>query len=344
MRISLRRLAAVWAIGLVTFGLQQAALAQDEVPIVFPEPAPVLEIEPPDVPIVPTPQAPSVTPLEGAAEETEQGAPSEPTGEEAAPEKSAEPAEAAPEPEGPAALDGDGGAAKYQIPVMPSKQAYGASNGSFTYGVDLDLPPFHGIEPKLSLRYSSNVGLRAGGKSQGWLGVGWILDGLDVIERAVAAAGTPRYNPAHDDIFLWNGEPLLSCTDAGVPSATCAGPTPGPSNYFSKIESYAASNIHSNNTWTITRPDGVVFRAGCRSATFSRLRGSRTASVQSIAGYWARLSTLTGTPSLLGYRLRGPAAMRTRDHHLHGHARSVLLGGRPTGCRVLRKRLSTMTP
>jgi hypothetical protein len=265
MRISLKRLALRHAaILLVAFGLQQAALGQDEIPLVFPDPAPVLPIEPPNVPLVPMPPAPSVTPpAESAAEATEQGASSEAAGETTPSEESAEPAQSEPEAEAQTALAAEGGPAQYQIPVLPSKQFYGASNGSFTYSVDLDLPPFHGIEPNLSLRYSSNVGLRAGGKSQGWLGVGWILDGLDFIERASARQGTPRFDDAPEgkpDIFLWNGEPLAPCTGEGTPSATCAAPTADTDDYLSRVESYRRFRyFETSNTWRITRQDGVLF-------------------------------------------------------------------------------------
>jgi hypothetical protein len=143
-----------------------------------------------------------------------------------------------------------------QIGVLKSEQPYETANGSFIYRIALDLPAFHGIEPDLRLVYSSSRRLTGGGNSQGWLGFGWALEGFDVIERAGARRGVPRYGTA-PDIYLWNGEELLPCAaDTASPSCTAGG------THFSKVESYirfAFNGTGSTSTWTITRRDGVKY-------------------------------------------------------------------------------------
>lgn len=58
------------------------------------------------------------------------------------------------------------------------------SNASFTETIGIDVPAFHGLEPALALAYDS------GGRN-GFVGVGWRLSGLSVIERASVRFGCP---------------------------------------------------------------------------------------------------------------------------------------------------------
>jgi hypothetical protein len=138
-----------------------------------------------------------------------------------------------------------------QIGVLRSDRPYQATNGSFTYRIGLDLPPFHGIEPDLSLSYNSSRKQRGGGRDQGWLGVGWVMGDLDVIERGTARGGVPHYDSA--DTYFWNGEPLLPCV-TGSPGPSCAfGGT-----HFSKVETFRRFFYAPTlNTWTIVDPLGV---------------------------------------------------------------------------------------
>lgn len=63
------------------------------------------------------------------------------------------------------------------------------NNGAFSYRYPIDVPAFRGLEPKLSLTYNSSRKTRNGGDYQGWLGYGWGLSGVPVIERAGYALG-----------------------------------------------------------------------------------------------------------------------------------------------------------
>ena len=47
------------------------------------------------------------------------------------------------------------------------------------------VPPFHGLEPGLSLAYDS-------GRGNGFVGVGWRLAGPSLIERGSIRRGAPR--------------------------------------------------------------------------------------------------------------------------------------------------------
>jgi len=48
--------------------------------------------------------------------------------------------------------------------------------GSFSHGLPIQVPPFHGIEPRLGFAYSSEGG-------NGLLGVGWGLAGFSELQR-----------------------------------------------------------------------------------------------------------------------------------------------------------------
>lgn len=82
------------------------------------------------------------------------------------------------------------------------------NDGAYRTSVDLKIPSFRGLEPKLSLSYNSSD------KSQGHpyavLGLGWRIDGLSVIERRSSSGGAPTYT-RENDVFLLDGEELLAC-------------------------------------------------------------------------------------------------------------------------------------
>lgn len=258
--------AIVW-LGLVAWLAQAGvspAFAQSEsfdppvnVPADVGEPPP-----PPDVPLVPPPTEGTEPPLAESAEETsgDPGADSsgvDPSGtQDGAGADPASPggADALAGPEGLASATSAETGTEGEVSVVNMKQAYEAANGSFSYRVDLDLPRFHGIQPDLKLVYNSSRKLTGGGESQGWLGWGWALSGLDVIERAEKRRGTPHYDA--DDIFLWNGEEVLPCptNESANDSVSCkAGGT-----HFTKVESFRKITFAGGfNRWTITNRDGV---------------------------------------------------------------------------------------
>ena len=119
--------------------------------------------------------------------------------------------------------------------------------GAFTDAIPLEVPEFHGIAPELSLTYKSSG-------VNGWLGVGWTLEGLGLIERASPGKGAPSYDDG-SDIFLFDGEELVPCAPGSVSPSCAAGGT-----HSTKTENYtriAFTGAGADSRWTITRKDGT---------------------------------------------------------------------------------------
>jgi len=118
------------------------------------------------------------------------------------------------------------------------------SNASFTETISIDVPAFHGLEPALALAYDS-------GRRNGFVGVGWRLSGLSVIERASVRFGAPRYDDA-TDVFVLDGEELVAC--AGISSPSCS--TGG--THATRSESYVRIKRDiTANTWEVTSRNGT---------------------------------------------------------------------------------------
>jgi len=108
------------------------------------------------------------------------------------------------------------------------------------------VPGFRDLTPNLALTYDSSGG-------NGWVGVGWSLDGVGLIERASPGKGAPRYNAT--DVFLLDGEELVACV-AGMVSPSCT--TGG--THATKVESYqriALTGTGQGSRWTVTQKDGT---------------------------------------------------------------------------------------
>jgi RHS repeat-associated protein len=105
-----------------------------------------------------------------------------------------------------------------------------AFSGDLTSSVPIEVPAYHGLEPKLSLGYSSSAG-------NGIAGVGWALGGASVIERASPGRGTPTYSDTpvttcqtcyenYTD-WCWSGWEWYVCTKQRNPySCNCTTPPP----------------------------------------------------------------------------------------------------------------------
>jgi RHS repeat-associated protein len=114
--------------------------------------------------------------------------------------------------------------------------------GAFEDEVPIVTPPFHGIEPKLALHYSSSSG-------NGPAGMGWTIAGFNTIERASPGGGAPKY--ASGDIFLLDGLELVPCAPLSVSPSCRNGGT-----HSTKIESYNRI-AYDGTSWTITQRDGT---------------------------------------------------------------------------------------
>ncbi|MGN8120020.1 toxin TcdB middle/N-terminal domain-containing protein, partial [Labrys sp. 22185] len=144
--------------------------------------------------------------------------------------------------------------------ALATKAEPASFNGSFTQSVSIAVPAYHGLEPKVSLRYDSNAGARAGGYWAGLAGVGFSLSGLSDITRSSAVGGTPRY--ADTDEFVLDGDRLVACT-AGMtsPACTTGAAGDGVSYYATRVESFVrVKRIVSGTTtsWEVAARDGTV--------------------------------------------------------------------------------------
>ncbi|WP_275789005.1 RHS repeat-associated core domain-containing protein [Pararhizobium gei] len=138
------------------------------------------------------------------------------------------------------------------------------NNGAFSYTYPIDVPAFRGLEPKLELTYNSSRKTKTGGSYQGWLGFGWGLSGIPVIERVGADLGIPQYPvlPAPDtDVYTLNGEPLARCKGYGascVAQDTGGGTNNTPNTWVSEVENYLKIKyIPASNLWEVTARDGT---------------------------------------------------------------------------------------
>jgi len=159
-----------------------------------------------------------------------------------------------------------GGASSASIPpltVLAAHQAVGSlkgslsvgGDGSATYSIPIDIPKgTAGMEPKLSLNYSSSGG-------NGMYGVGWSLGGLQKITRGPASAAKDgNYDPVdfdeYDRYFL-DGERLI-CV-AGTYGA--AG-----SEYRTEMDSYARITLNgtapANYWWKLETKAGLIVELG----------------------------------------------------------------------------------
>jgi hypothetical protein len=118
------------------------------------------------------------------------------------------------------------------------------TTGALTRAIPIEVPPFHGVEPRLALRYSSLSG-------NGFVGVGWAVSGFSVIERTRNGRGTPRF--AATDVYVLDGQELLPCAQVPASPGCQAGGT-----HATKQESYARVRFDSGtSTWTIWSRNGV---------------------------------------------------------------------------------------
>ncbi|UJW28410.1 hypothetical protein L3Q67_24340 [Saccharothrix sp. AJ9571] len=144
-----------------------------------------------------------------------------------------------------------------EIPEPPEQPWAVDGRGVFSDEIDIEVPEFREITPRLSLSYESSGG-------NGWFGVGWEPTGVSRVERAGANRGAPRYDAS--DVFLVDGVELVPCA-AGSASPSCT--TGG--THSTKTERYlriALTGTGAASRWTVTSKDGVrrvfapVFSAG----------------------------------------------------------------------------------
>jgi RHS repeat-associated protein len=135
-------------------------------------------------------------------------------------------------------------------------------DGAMTYSMPIDIPKgTAGMEPKISLNYSSGAG-------NGIAGVGWSLSGFQSITRGPASfqkdgfEGAVRFDG--DDRFFFNGEKLV-----------CVAGTYGQQNseYRTEIDSFARITLRggnqnsTNSWWQVETKAGLIIEIGNTSSS-----------------------------------------------------------------------------
>ncbi len=144
-------------------------------------------------------------------------------------------------------------------------------NGSFTHSIALGVPAYHGLEPKLSLRYDSNGGARAGGYWAGLAGIGFQIGGLSDIVRASAVDGARAYTAT--DEFMLDGDRLVACA-AGMtsPACTTGAAATGVTYYATRVESFVlAHSRHIAARFVLHQDLQTLLR--CHMAAFEAIGG-----------------------------------------------------------------------
>jgi YD repeat-containing protein len=138
---------------------------------------------------------------------------------------------------------------------LPQQGLVNETNGSYNQTlISVEVPPFHGIEPKISVSYSSG-----GGNS--FAGVGASIQGFSKIERSSPEKGAPSYTSS--DIFVLDGKDLVPCA-TGSTSPSCTTCPFGSFCFSAKREDFRRISIPAcggaacnTGTWTVTEKNGV---------------------------------------------------------------------------------------
>lgn len=134
------------------------------------------------------------------------------------------------------------------VKASPDKDHMDNSNGSFAQSIAIEVPPFRGLEPSLSLDYDS-------GRGNGFLGVGWRLRGLSSVERSSPRFGAPRFDDAVD-VFLLDGDELVACS--ALPNAAAVPGCAAGGTHATRTESYLRIVRDTvNNRWEVTNREGT---------------------------------------------------------------------------------------
>ena len=190
--------------------------------------------------------------------------------------------------------------------------------GGLQQQVPIEVPAFHGIEPRLALSYSSSAG-------NGLAGVGWALSGVGAIERGTKGRGAPNYDAA--DVFFLDGQELVPCV-AGMTSPSCTTCPAGYACYATRIEGFQRIGYRaSDDSWALWEKDGTkvgfapVHRASvpsqsCTTNTVSGSSGAWTG----YSGYY--VTDLSGS---------GTALSATRYGEYGNETKAMTIGGAAMG-------------
>ncbi len=187
------------------------------------------------------------------------------------------------------------------------------SGGAFTYKVPISVPAFRGLEPSVSLNYSSSN--RAHGSPTNLVARGWSLGGFSRVSRVSVGGGSPFFDDTLD-IFMLDGQELLACSD-GDASAPWAGDYPDDwrtevisascssgGTHATLVENYSRIvRDEAANSWEITRKDGTKYTylpAGHWSS-HSPAVGDETELLNNATWLLASVANTQATPATVTY-------------------------------------------
>jgi hypothetical protein len=237
-------------------------------------------------------EAPAIAePAEGTSEEGEaEAAEKEQPSEDA---ESKEAIELAPDAEAQAMMASTislpDGAGTEGLPKASSVSPESLAAGAFTQKIEIAVPAFHGIEPSISLEYESGLPLTYSGDGNGWLGVGWRLRGIPVIERGVRGGGAPRFDA--NDVYFLSGEEMIACV-AGMTNPSCA----SGGTHATRTESYRKIVRNTTtNIWSVFAKDGTKYEFRAVSETRPPDPGDSADELNIVNNYRWLLRTVTDT-------------------------------------------------
>jgi len=125
----------------------------------------------------------------------------------------------------------------------PNAQRVNHFVGAVGESIPIQVPPFHGIEPRLSLSYSSEA-------RNGFAGMGWNLTGVSLIERGNGLYGFPTNEDTQ--IFTLDGQGVRPCpASSRYPSCATGG------THYTHQESYLRIKKISDVLWQVFAKDGT---------------------------------------------------------------------------------------
>jgi RHS repeat-associated protein len=145
-----------------------------------------------------------------------------------------------------------------QSTATPSMGGKVLPDGSYHQTLAVDVPAFHGLEPRVGVGYASGAG-------NGLAGWGWSLFGDSSIERTSRGRGVPALDSS--DVFTLDGLELIPCAKQKTPGPSCiAGGT-----HSTERETFRRVTFESP-TWSVWDTNGT--RSTYRDASPSSAPGT----------------------------------------------------------------------
>lgn len=148
--------------------------------------------------------------------------------------------------------------------IGATKGEFSVNQGQANYSVDIKVPPgVNGLEPKLSLNYTSNA-------DNGYVGLGWDIGGVSVITRCAQTKAQdgdsfqPGINYTSSDRFCMDGKRLININGSYGANGT---EYRTEIDTYSQIKSYGGSTTNGPNYFKVKTKEGYIYTYGNDSTT-----------------------------------------------------------------------------